>query len=330
MIDSRPRPVVHFLVFICLLVCLHSFGFCKDLYETNFDAFPTGLGAWVGTEGWVTTGASTDAFGISDTALPDLGNTAYIGFQQPAGTFNVIFRPFEFDPVGSGQPIVRIETILGVQDSTNGRRDQFFIGIRNQAGALLAGVGFDNRSAPGEPTPIVRLDGVGQFGTAGAFTRNELHILYLEINFAENTWSAELDGLFPIFTDLPFSNSGNDRDFGFLSCEWQLSSSVPTQYGNNFLLLGDFLVQASPVGADPIRLGITVFTLNPPQYILSWLGEPGFQYQLEYTPRSGGAFQVLPDTLRTSLSTPRMLQHVDTPPSAVPHRIYRVQRSVQP
>ena len=324
-----PRSAVFAWVPACLL--LLGVGLGRDLYQTNFDAFPTGQGAWVGTEGWATTGASTAAFGISDTAVPALGNAAYIGFHQPPSTFNIVYRPFDFDPVATNLPIVHIETILGIQDSTNGRRDQFFLGIRNRAGAFLAAIGFDNRGpSPGATNRITRLDGVGQFNTLETFDRNELHILYLEIDFASNTWSAELDGLFPIFTNAPFSSSGQDLDFGFLSCEWQLSSSLPAEYGDNFLLVGDFLVQATPAGTNPFGLEMTTSSFDPQQFRLSWLGEPGFQYELEYASRLAEAFQLLPGALYTDITATQTLQYVDAPADSVTKRVYRVRRSVQP
>lgn len=316
-------------VFACIASCLLCFGYGLDLYETNFDAFPTGQGTWVGTENWATTGASTDAFGISDNALPTVGNAAYIGFNQPANTLSAIFRPFDFAPVASGHPIIRIETIIGVQDSTNGRRDQFFLNIRNRAGAFLAGIGFDNRATTDDATnPFIRLDGAGQFGTLENFDRNVLHILFIEIDFAANTWSAELDGLFPIFTDVPFSNSGNDLDLGFISYEWQLSASSTAAYGDNFLLVADILVQAIPVGTTPFLLEMRPNSAT--RQTLSWLTEPGFQYEIEYAPEAGGDFLTLPGSLVSNIDSPSTFQFVDSPPANENGRVYRVQRSVQP
>jgi len=314
------------LLYLCF-ACVHVTGFAKELYRTDFDAFPTGQGAWVGTEGWATAG-STNAFGISNSALPDLGNTAYIGFHRPASTFNFVFRNFALDPLGTDHPIIRIETIIGVQDSTNGQRDQFFIGIRNRAGAFLAGIGLDNRDASGSGVnPITRLDGVGQFSTLETFDRDELHILYLEIDYAANTWSAELDGLFTIFKDAPFTNSGNNLDFGFLSYEWQLSAGDAAQYGNNFMLVGDLIVDAVPVGTSPFVLDID--RASGLESTLSWLAEPGFQYEIETASGPGEKFVPMPGMLYRDISSAQRLKHVETSAFFF-RRVYRIRRSVQP
>jgi len=324
----HPRPMQHvFLLFLFFAFGLVS-GFGRELYRTDFESFPGGQGAWVGTEGWLTTGASTAASGISDSALPDLGKTAYLGFHDPASTFNIVYRDFNSDPVAAGEPIVLIETILGVQDSTNGQRDQFFVGIRNRAGAFLAGIGFDNRDETASGVnPINRLDGLGQFSTAETFDRDQLHILYLEINFAANTWSAELDGLFPIFTDAPFSNSGNDLDFGFLSYEWQLSADAVSEHGDNFLLVGDLIVDAAPVGTTPFVLDIEHASAS--ECSLSWLVEPGFQYDVEYASQAGGPFQARSGARYADITAARRLDHIEVSVFAF-RQFYRIRRSVQP
>ena len=95
----------------------------QNLYVTDFESFTPGPDQWVGTEGWLGNGTGVGAHGIDEDLLPTLGKTAYLGFNQPASTFTFTAQPFNYDPGAQGKASIYVDTLLGIEDSTNSRYD---------------------------------------------------------------------------------------------------------------------------------------------------------------------------------------------------------------
>ena len=295
------------------------------LYTTGFEAFTIGPDQWIGTEGWIGNGAGVGAHGIDSNLLPTLGKSAYLGFNQPTSTFTFVAKPFTYDPVAQGAAEIYVESLLGIEDSTNGKYDNFYLSFYNSIGGYLASILFSNH--PGT-YGIWRLDGLTQVDTTIDFITGELHLITASINHAANTWSAAMDGI-PLFTNAPFTATGRSRDVGPVSYEWQLSDPDPANFGNNWLLVADLAVIAVPPGEGPFLMDTIGFS-ETGQATFSFTGEPGWNYQVEFSDNAILWRNTLPDSFFTAIPEPTQLPFTDPTPSPPPGRYYRVVRSVTP
>jgi hypothetical protein len=215
----------------------------RDLYRTDFENFTAGENTWVGTGGWVGNDATSGAQGIDQDAIPGggLGKTAYVGYNKPKNAFTKVAKPINYTPGAGDLRVVEIETLAGIEDSTvaNKNRDSFFVSVWNKNQGFLAGIRFSNDNAT---YGLWREDGVASTNTGVVFVRGELHLLFMRIDLANNTWSAEIDGL-PLFTDVEFNASGETVEMGFLAYEWQLTSGNTLAYGDNWMMVADVTVR---------------------------------------------------------------------------------------
>lgn len=323
-----------------LLLCLASGPLdAGELYSTDFEGFPVGDNLWAGTESWVSNDTTSGAQGILQDYVTnlDLGKTAYLGFETPAGPFTTVARPVNYDPAVGGFPRIEFESFLGVQDSNNGLRDRFFVSFYNIGGTFLAAIVFDNTSANGD---VLRWQGLAndapQVSNTGVpFVRGDqsfgfvaLQILRAQIDLVNNTWSAQLDGI-PLFSDAPFTDEAlAPLTLGSVAAEWELSIPQPAFAGNNWLLVADWFVRSVPVGVEPFVIdGLTRDEAG--ETTLSWLGEPGFDYQVWYSDDLESWHDTLPDASfpGITLAAPLSFTDRETLPK---QRYYRVVRTATP
>jgi hypothetical protein len=289
------------------------------LYSTEFEEFATGYDKWAGANGWLGTSTGVGAHGIDQDILPGLGKTAFIGFNRPKQTFVSVFRPILYNPVTNGMPVVEFETLMGINDSTNGFRDSFFFTFYNSSGYLLGSVRFDNTDVS---FGIWRLDGTNQYDTGVEFIRSELHLLYTSINFSNNTWSADLDGI-PLFTGVQFNATGQARDLGYIAAEWQLTSASTNEYGNNWMLVADWYVSAdAPVVIDGVSPGSNGFP------VLKWAATKGFKYAVEYADEMKLWTSGLPNSVFSNIAAPTTLTFTESTNAS--RRAYRIRRTAAP
>jgi hypothetical protein len=297
-----------------------------ELYYTDFENFTAGNDQWAGADGWIANSKGVGVHGIDSEIVPGLGNTAFLGFKQPLSTIVAVMRPVSYNPISAGRPIVEFETLMGIQDSTNGRRDSFFFSFYNTNGSFLASIRFSNESLT---YGVWRLDGATQHDTGVQFTHSDLHLLYASIDFSINRWSADLDGI-PLFTNAVFNNTGQPLSLYGVSAEWQLASTSVTNHGDNWLLVADWSVRASPKGESPLLIHSNgVDTAGNPW--LSWNGEAGFDYRVEHKADWQDSWQTnLPSSAFTSTPSAGPITYTD--PSALPasNRWYRLIRSPSP
>lgn len=291
-----------------------------DLYYTDFESFTNGADKWVGTDGWLGNSKGVGVHGIDNELVPGLGKTAYLGYKQPLSTLVAVLRPVNFTPIASGKPIVEFETLMGIQDSTNGHHDSFFFSFYNTNGNLLASIRFSN-----DPLTygVWRLDGTNQVDTGLDFTVGDLHLLYARVDFSTNRWSADLDGI-PLFTNSVFNNTSKPLTLGSVAAEWQLTESSVTNHGDNWLLVADWLVSASPKGESPFLIRSAGVGTNGNPW-LSWNGEASFDYNVDYTTN----WLTWQTNVAVYTSTPAAapITFTDTNAAADPDRLYRVRRS---
>jgi len=215
----------------------------RDLYKTDFENFPAGTDKWVGTDGWLGDSIGTESHGIDQDIIPNgaLGKTAFLGYKKPSVPFVSVYKPIQYTPSAGDLNIIEIETLVGIQDSLvgNDNRDSFFVSVWNKTGNYLAGIRFSNIP---ESYGLWREDGLRSTDTGVVFVKGELHLLFVRIDLATNTWSAELDGL-PLFTNAQFNASGKTIEMGYLAYEWQITSGNTSNYGDNWMLVADAVVR---------------------------------------------------------------------------------------
>ena len=311
------------ILFLLLLLAVSGRSYGLTLYFTEFEEFNAGNDQWAGTNGWVGTSTGLGVHGIDQDILPGLEKTAFIGFNQPASTFVTVFRGLSYDPVSNATPTVEFETLMGIEDSTNGFKDSFFFSFYNTGGNFLASLRFDNTDLN---YGIWRLDGVTQTDTGIEFLRSQLHLLIATINFSNNTWSADLDSI-PLFTNAQFNATGESLDLGFVAVEWQLTSSSTNEHGDNWMLVADLAVRAFPDGSVPFPAGNpSMGQAGMPS--LSWTGFAGFDYSVEYTDDMLTWSNDLAGSTFTNILTETPLSFTDS--SNASHRSYRLNRTLAP
>ena len=212
---------------------------------------------WAGTDGWISNDTTSGAQGILQDFVAELplGKTAYLGFERPSSAFTTVARPVNYDPASGGTSRVEFESFLGVQDSTNGRTDRFFISFYDIGGDFLAAIVFDNTSAGADTLRGQGMaDGSVQSTPTGVpFARGDqtlgfvaIQILYTQIDLEHNTWSAQLDGV-PLFTDAPFADPAlGPLTLGSVAAEWELDALSPFFAGDNWLFVADWFVRTVP------------------------------------------------------------------------------------
>jgi hypothetical protein len=264
-------------VIACLAISLRVTQ-ADTVYRTEFENFTVGPQAWVGTEGWIGYQSSTGSQGIDQDAIPGsgLGKTAFIGFSPPTGTTNSVLaaKPVNLNPATNSESIIEFETLLGIKDSTNNFRDEFWISFYNiTPGTRLAAVRFQNGAFS---SLIYRSDGTSSTNTGVSFIPGELHQLFVRLDLEKNRWSAFLDDI-PLFNGAVFTNLSATRTLGSVGVEWRRPAGVST-WGNNWMLIADWTVRTMPHRID-------AFFRNPNgSMTLKWTGDPGRAYQVQHSP----------------------------------------------
>ncbi len=297
------------------------------LYFTDFDEFSAGNNQWSGTGGWTSTDTTSGAQGIVQDPVGDLplGKAAYLGYETPAGLFTTVFRTFNHDPIASGLPLITFESLLGVQDSTNGLRDRFHISFYNLAGDFLAAITFDNATGM-----IRRDDGTTVSDTGLAFLRGDpvlglaaLQTLHVTIDLRNNQWSAEIDGI-PIFSQAAFTTTGKTLSLGAVAAEWSVTGGTPADAGNNWLLVADWLVAASP--REPFEI-LSISRPSSGGTILTWPTHTAFDYQVFYSHDLTTWSKDLPNSTFLNAAADGVMTFTDSTAPAPATRFYRVRRS---
>lgn len=295
------------------------------LYYTFFDDPPFVKGAqnWAGTDGWITN-ENNDGHGITMLSLLPNEQMAYIGEHTPSGPQTSVGQPINFDPITAGTDVMVVDTLVVFEESSKEQPDDLFmISIANSGGQRLASLLFNN---DGLNYGIWRHDGVSDFFLGQGHFFDQLHLFLIEIDCNANTWSAYIDGNV-LFLDQQFTNTPFSKDFGYLAYEWQASSAGP---GDNRMLVSDVFVWAVPPGEEDFQVDeVGVNSSGMPQ--IEFTGEPGWDYQVQYSADLKTWHGDLPNSFFTRISEKTQIEYSDpSPPTPPARRWYRVQRSVTP
>ncbi len=305
----------------------HQLAEAMVLYETDFESFPVGDNKWANFDGWLSNDTSSGAQAIDQDIIVGggLGRTAALGFKRPNFTFTSVFRPINYDPAVGGNPLIEFQTLFGIEDSTNGRRDNFFISFYNINGNLLASLRLANGN---NDFGIWRRTGAISAGatesaTAEDFIRGELHNLNARIDLVANTWTATLDGL-PLFQNAVFNTTSQALTLGPVSAEWQLASALTSNWGDNWMLVADLRVET----VDELPPVIDSIVRNPSNSrTVTWNAFVGYNYWVEYSSNSINWFSDLPDSSFGSPTSATTMEFVDRSAPSGGERFYRVRRT---
>ncbi|MGJ8643891.1 MAG: hypothetical protein ACSHX9_10820 [Luteolibacter sp.] len=298
------------------------------LYVTDFEEFTAGINKWSATGGWMSNDNVSGAQSIDQDLIPSggLGRTASLGFRRPQGLFTFVAKSINHDVATTGLSRVQVNTLMGIEDSANGRRDDFYLSIYNAAGNRLASIRFDNQSpfAPNSQFGIWREDGVNQFDTLLDFISGELFNLLVTIDITANTWSADIGGI-PLFENVPFTATSHARNFGLLAFEWRVSGASTDTFGDNYLLVADVSVRSLPNGATPIVS--TISRDSSGNTVISWQADAGNNYQVQRSPDLVNWFDDLPSSSFPSFTSTMQKSYTDATSPKPLKRFYRVRRT---
>ena len=138
------------------------------LYTTTFEDFEPGPDQISQVDGWRASGQGQSVHGIDQDAVPGLGKSGFLGRNKPSTdlSFISVWRPVTFDPLAANAPVVEFFAVVGIADSTNGQRDNFYITVYDSGNKLLGAVNFDNTK---DRFGIWRYDGKNYHRTSGSF-----------------------------------------------------------------------------------------------------------------------------------------------------------------
>jgi len=312
---------------ITLLTTSAVLGKTGLLYSTAFEDFGVGPNLWHGQDSWFSnTSAQTGGIqGIDLNVIEGIGKSSFLGFQPPTTGWNFVARQLNHDPASEGTAIIEIDTLIGLEDSTNENYDSFFVSIYNSQGDFLAAIQFSNER---ESFGIFYDDGVTVRSTTVQFLHGELSLLALAIDFQNNLWSADFDGI-PLFENVQFTATEKNRDLGTFAYEWIVTDPNPAMAGNNWLLVADCSIWAIPQGAPTVETTIPSFN-NEGLPLLRFSGEVGWTYQIEYTNSLGQWMSNLPNSTFVVTQSGQTIEFIDEDHRSPEVRYYRVKRLVTP
>ena len=308
-----------FLRLLTLLLLAGSSGPARsasiftNVYSTGFEAgegYNTSLDL-IGQNGWI--GFGSGGNGLVTNFFPSLGQQAYIGYAPPASTNDdvlSVWRPINFNPIPTNIPTVRFSAFMEIADSSNGDYDDFYWSVYNAQTNRLFTLDFDNYYAE----IYYALDGTNQFVSTGKnFTNNIRQALVITMNFAQNKWSATLDGAV-LVTNKPITTVGAPLNLGDVDAVWVIYSAAAP--GDNYLLFDNYTIAAEVIGPPPPRL--TLIDRYPNLTFLRLAGQNNFRFAIDATTNF-----VNWTGLKTNIVSDGSFDYVDMSAVGLPERFYR-------
>ncbi|MDG2124363.1 MAG: hypothetical protein P8J87_11725, partial [Verrucomicrobiales bacterium] len=324
----HPQKKMHRSALASVCLCLlHTVAQAEvtEIYSTNFNDFPIGADTIHGNDGWAANNRGDGVHGTGEF-IQGLGTSVFLGGVRPATTATTVAWTIDTSDKIANE-VIEFEMIIGVQDSDNLFRDTFGITLFNQSGNFLASIRFDNSDQ--EFAIIRRSNGDTVVDTGDTFLRNEIMLLELSVNLQNNTWTAFLDDL-PIFEDALLNDTNQLLNFGSIAAQWLLTSSSPAAFGTNWLLVDELDIFVTtenppPVGIEPFVVDSLALESGSPT--LTWFGQAGFTYQVEFSSDLITWSSTLPDSSKTPGAADAPLTYTDTTTSETT-RFYRVARTL--
>jgi len=274
------------------------------LYQTGFEAaegYNTNKDL-AGQNGWMQDGAGGN--GILAGYFPGKGQQAYVGFAESPDKQPWVFL---FQPLNKRLSHVQFSVTVSIADSSNTNYDDFYWSVYNQQVDNLVTIDFDNYYQE----IFYWLDGTNSRADSGiAFTNGVAYPLTMDMDFANNLWSAVFNGR-TIATNQPLTTVNAPLDLGDIDAAWfTYDTNAP---GNNYMVFDDYRVTA---------------TIPPPN--LKLLGSLGGAPVLRLFGQTNEAFAIDASTnlstwtpLKTNTTTGGYFDYLDSSAGNSRARFYR-------
>jgi hypothetical protein len=315
-----------------LVAAIFTQASARVLYSTDFDDFELGDNQWAANPAWATDNNDSTSGGVNfidDLAFNQaLGKTAGLGLNKPSRNRVRILTQVAHDHVATGETRIEIETLVSIKDSENNVRDDFLFSIYNRTGTRMASIRFDNEAPEAEESDFGfwREDGTNRYDTGFDFIHEELYDLFITIDLQDNSWSASINGI-PLFENETFTNaaSGDEIVLSVVGYEWDLTSKIPSLFGDNFLFVGDLRVISKLPASPPVLM---VKRNENGALTLFWNGLRNRTYQIEYSDSlSENSWKNdLPDSTFTTAGMSELLSY-NPPTMGFAKRFFRLNQS---
>ncbi len=274
------------------------------VYYTGFEAsegYTTNLDL-ASQNGWRSLGSGGN--GLLTGVFPGKGQQAYIGFSPPNPGNDTLEV---YKPLNKTLPHVQFSVTMSVFDSTTTNRDDFYWGFYNQDGDLLFSLDFYNVDLG----IYYYLDGTnsGKWSEL-EFTNGVESALSVDLDFANNRWSAVFDGAL-LATNQPITTVGSPLNLGDIDAGWLISDTNAP--GDNYMVFDDYLITAS---VPPPELSVLGILDAAP--VLRLYGTPDMAFAIE---ASTNFARWAP--LKTNVATGGWFDFVDDAAVGLPRRFYR-------
>lgn len=246
------------------------------LYRTGFEpseGYDNRL-TLVGQNGWI--GYGTGGNGLVTNAFDGEGQQAFVGYAGPLDTNDMlnVWRPMASSSGGSPAQ-VQFSVLMAVVDSTNRYYDDFRWSVYNSDSNRLFTVDFDNYTLT---VSYALDDSAGFISTGTLYTNNTLYLLTVDMDFANNTWSATLDGR-PLISAKPITTTGAARTLGDVDAVWAIRE--PGHPGNNYMLFDNYTLSTIGGGSSSGPRLEAVGRLPDGSFVLHVIGQPTRSYTVE-------------------------------------------------
>jgi len=244
-----------FLGWLLLALCsaVPVLGASTFLYQTKFEQ-AEGYDprfTLAGQRGWV--GAGTGGSGLLD-AIPDYGQSAYIGFHPPTDTNEAtsVWSPVNFNPPPTAQ-IVKFSVLFQINPSATGGSDEFRWAVYNRPGDRLFSIDFftKTRRIYYELQDRVLQDTGWEFALA-ATPSTGLYELDLWLDFGRNTWSAFLNGYMLVHGQKIATLPNIELNLGDVDAVWAVADIRSP--GNNYMVFDNYEITSESASSIPALL----------------------------------------------------------------------------
>jgi hypothetical protein len=294
------------LAFLFILVSAARTRAATPTYYTGFEAWE-GYDAnfeLVGQNGWA--GVGSGGNGLLNGFFSGQGQQAFVGYAPPdSGEYSL----FIYQPLNLNLSHAQFSVSMAIHDSTTTDRDDFYWSVYNQNADQLVTLAFDNADLK----IYYYIDGANRTDSGLTFTNDIEYLLSVDLDFANNRWSAVFDGL-SLATNQPITSIGSALDLGDIDAAWVVYN--PAAPGDNYMVFDDYLVFASLARPPPPQLRLLGFLDGAAALRLS--GAPGMAFAID---ASTNFVNWMP--LSTNVTTGGSFDWVDNGSGGLPRRFYR-------
>ncbi|MGH7971002.1 MAG: hypothetical protein ACREIC_19955, partial [Limisphaerales bacterium] len=274
------------------------------IYQTGFEAvegYSTNLDL-SGQNGWLQAGSGGN--GLVSDFFKGKGQQAYAGFLPPNNGDDFLLL---YQPINKDLSHVTFSVRMAVTDSSNTNYDDFYWALFDQQVSNLVTLDFDNY----ELKVYYWLDGTNSRTWSGLYFTNGVdYPLTMDLDFANNRWSATFDGR-TLATNQPITTVGAPLNLGDIDAGWVIYD--PTAPGDNYMVFDDYSITAS---------------IPPPR--ISSLGTVGNAPVLRVAGQDGNTFVVEASTnlmdwtaVKTNTTSGGYFDYVDNAAGSFQARFYR-------